>query len=85
MAVFGSASWVTDDYIEQGPIYYALFSSTISWLRERPDSIGIEPKKPNTYQMDSGTSVGRMVALPFLLMSFGVLGMGLGVWMVRRR
>ena len=35
--------------------------------------------------MKENVAVGRMIVMPFVLMSVGVLGLGLGVWVARRR
>ena len=48
-------------------------------------SIGIEPKKSDVFTWKETTNVSRMVWLPFFLAVFGIIGLGTGVWVVRRR
>jgi len=62
-----------------------LIASSLAWLRERPENIGIEAKKREYYIMDPNANISRMIWLPFGLMMFSVVGLGLGVWVVRRR
>jgi hypothetical protein len=85
MVVFGDASFASNRVLQQDDDSYALVASTLAWLRERPANIGIEAKKRDVYELDKNTNVSRMVQLPFYLMGLGVIGLGLGVWVVRRR
>jgi hypothetical protein len=86
LVVFGDATFACNAAVRQGNLMGADFlASSLAWLRERPEAIGIPPKKRGEYQMKPDTNVGRMVSLPFVLMSCGVIGLGLGVWVVRRR
>lgn len=65
---------------------YDLFQSMLGWLRERPGSIGIEPKRQDMYMVNAvDVNFGRMIGLPALLMIVGIIGLGTGVWVVRRR
>ncbi|HMC64789.1 MAG TPA: Gldg family protein [Gemmataceae bacterium] len=87
LVVFGDATWATNRHMsERGAgAYYDLFSSLIAWLRERPASIGIEPKKSDVFVLDPSTNFSRMVFFPGLLAAVGILGLGTGVWIVRRK
>jgi hypothetical protein len=86
MVVFGSSGLAANAAIRDGGIViYSVISSSLAWLRDRPANIGIEAKKRDIYQMDEKTNVSRMIYLPFFLMSIAVVGLGLGVWVVRRR
>jgi hypothetical protein len=88
LVVFGDATWAGNRYMAENVAangYYDLFASTLAWLREKPSNIGIEPKKRDFYTLGTEANVSRMVWLPFLLMVVGVLGLGTGVWVVRRR
>ena len=65
---------------------YDLFQSIVGWLREKPASIGIEAKKQDVYELNTANiSFNRMIYLPALLMLVGVIGLGTGVWVTRRR
>lgn len=87
MVVFGDATLASNYVMAEtsGMIYYDLFASSLAWLRERPQNIGIEAKKRDTYTMDQATNVTRLITLPLILMLAGAIGLGAGVWVVRRR
>jgi hypothetical protein len=91
LVVFGNVGWASDAPLpgaqdaRASSMYYSLFASSIAWLREKQSSIGIKSKKRDTYQMSEGANVSRMLLLPAGLMFVCILGVGLGVWVVRRR
>jgi hypothetical protein len=93
MVVFGNAAWASDKPLpamfvqsqQANSQYYSLFASSLAWLRERPGAIGIEAKKRDVYAMPETTNVTRMLLLPGALMFVSILGLGLGMWVVRRR
>ncbi len=87
LVVFGDASFVTNPYLSknEGNFNYDLFFSALGWLRERPADIGIAPKERESYSLPPGVTVGRLVGLPTVLMLVLILGLGAGVWVVRRR
>jgi hypothetical protein len=93
LVVYGNARFISDQPLPGGlrvtqvgmELYYSLFASSIAWLRERPNSIGIEPKKRDEYKMNENTNIGRLLWLPAGLMGITIVGLGLGVWVVRRR
>jgi hypothetical protein len=66
-------------------VNYELFASALAWLREKPGNMGIEPKDRGSYTMKPSTNLRAMLLFPLGLMSFAVVGLGLGVWVVRRR
>jgi hypothetical protein len=86
--VIGSASFASNRYMnESSPLpNYDLFASALSWLRERPSSIGLEPKKRNIFALNVRDDVlARMRWLPVTFMLIGIIGLGTGVWLIRRR
>lgn len=88
LVVFGSSSFVTNRNMgERGPDYgYTLLSGTLAWLRDKPPTMGLQPKRRNLYELNPDPDqLTRMYWLPFVLMSLGVIGMGTAVWVVRRR
>jgi hypothetical protein len=86
LVVFGDATMASNVVMQSGRTeIYSLFSSSLAWLRERPGNIGIEAKKRNIFVLDAKTNVSRMIWLPAALMAFGIIQLGLGVWVVRRR
>lgn len=88
MIVFGDASWITNNILLQAtPDNFALFSSSLSWLAGRHD-IGerIPTSTRNVYRLKIPPGdEKRLVFLPGVLMMMGVLVLGFGVWVVRRR
>jgi hypothetical protein len=88
LVVFGDANLVTNRMLAASRGQTGLFEVVVScmdWLRGRPQSIGIEPKKRDLFTFNPGTETVRMALLPGILMLFGVVGLGAGVWLVRRR
>jgi hypothetical protein len=97
MVVLGAASFASDAAIaggrgraaEQGgggdSLGYDLFSSALSWLREKPSSIGVTRKERGIYKIEAGSNVGSMLLSPVVLMGVAIIGLGVGVWVVRRR
>jgi hypothetical protein len=86
--VFGSAAFAGNRYMTEssGQLNYDLFSSALAWLRERPSNIGLEPKKRNIFVLGVGDEVvSRMRWLPVTFMVITIIGMGTGVWLIRRR
>jgi hypothetical protein len=88
MVVFGDASWISNPLLQQfAPNHFNLFSSCLSWLAGRAD-IGerVPPTQHDLYRMKVAPGSGwRMMLLPGALMILGVLALGVGVWVVRRR
>jgi hypothetical protein len=89
LVVFGdsglASNWAIQEENPNGR-YYDLFFSIVSWLRERPSSVGIEAKKQDIYQVDAaGVNFWRMVGVPAALMFVSIVGLAAGVLVVRRR
>jgi hypothetical protein len=91
IVVFGNAGWVSDRSLQEaeGQARFDLFSSYLSWLREKA-AIGAgasdENKERKAYNLNvPERSMSRLEWLPLALMTLGVVGLGLGVWVVRRR
>jgi hypothetical protein len=88
LVVFGDATWASNAMVQQGaPAHFNLFASCLSWLAERPD-IGtrVPPTQHDLYRLKAPPgSGGRLLLLPGFLMVLGVLALGVGVWVVRRR
>jgi hypothetical protein len=88
MVVFGAADWINDEaLIARGASRMDLFNSCVSWVREK-SSIGkvIPPKQRKEYELNiPPQETGRLYYLPPALMFLGIIGLGTGVWVVRRR
>ena len=86
MVVIGDSAIVSNQPISfRGIPYYDFFASCVSWLRERPSNIGIEPKKSDVFVLNPTMNTTAMVWVPLVLMLVGIIGLGTGVWVVRRR
>jgi hypothetical protein len=86
MVVFGDATWVSNAYANRRS-NFNLFTSCVSWLRERPE-IGVMPNPPKkpTYEFTAPEDAAyRMLWMPGVLMLVAVIGLSMGVWLVRRR
>jgi hypothetical protein len=87
LVVFGNASFVSNQRVsENSPEEnFDFFVGTLDWLRERPAGIGIEPRTFKNYMLDHSVNQTRLLLLPALLAVIGIVGLGAGVWVVRRR
>ena len=93
LAVFGSADWVSNESLEGagGAPDYGLFASTVQWMREKPN-LGPQIKTKSgaereEFSMDKVTPDGswRIEVVPGALTLLGIVAVGLGVALVRRR
>jgi hypothetical protein len=89
MVVFGTASWVTDEFMDEGE-YLRLFSACTSWLRQSkatgPIIVDIRDKTREPYKMNMSKDRERQVILmPLGMLVLSVIVAGTGVWVVRRR
>jgi hypothetical protein len=90
LVVIGDATLATNAMVSEqsGQPIFSFLASTLDWLAERPTSIGIESKDLPVYVMDPAAAEKastRLVWLPVLLALVGIVGLGAGVWVVRRR
>ena len=87
LVVFGDASFASNVFVSDrsASMGFDLFASSLDWLRDRPGSIGIEPKKRNFYVISPAASLFKMIVLPGLIAAIAIVGLGTGVWVVRRR
>ncbi len=88
LVVFGDATWISNRLEQQfAPYHFNLFVSCLSWLAERAD-IGerVPPTQHDLYHLKAAPGSGsRLMLLPGVLLLLGVVAVGLGVWVVRRR
>ena len=88
MAVFGSGEAFADSERRGAPIAEVnaeLFTLTVNWLRERPPVWSVANKTYGVYNLGKGADNARLIVLPALASSLGVLALGIGVWMFRRK
>ena len=86
LLVFGSDSLLQDraDPVSQEPFRQLVFSDCVDWLREREASLGIPPKKTPTYTIGKAPEWLSLFTL-LGMMVIGIGGLGVGVWLSRRR
>ncbi len=88
LVVIGNAQWASNSSLSPGgagDLFYDMFASSLAWLRDRPRSIGIEPRQSDLFVLEPGTNYWRMFLLPTGLAFLGIIGLGTGVWLIRRR
>lgn len=87
LVVFGDAEFVSNNTLSMrgSEELYSLAVSSLEWMGERKGRIGPQPKEVSTYAFGKGVETTRMVLLPGWLMTLAILGLGAGVWLVRRK
>lgn len=89
LLVFGDSSWVTNRMLmtPQGKLNSDLFISSLNWLRERPEiGTSAEHKERQEFTLQVTPDVAsRLFWLPAVLMLVSIVGLGAGIWVVRRR
>ncbi len=87
LVVLGDTELITNREMKQSQssaANYAFVVSAIEWMAER-EGIGALPKETPNFQLPPGISLGRMVFLPGWLMFLTIIGLGVGIWIARRR
>jgi hypothetical protein len=92
-AVFGSSLFISDEIVraERGrPFAFTLIGTAVDWLRDKQTSAAvadIEAKKYTEYTFPAPATVDftRLIWLPLGLALLTVVGLGAGVWVIRRR
>ena len=90
MVVIGDTDFITNYQVTPSPRSptamnnYSFAVSALEWMAER-ESIGAQPKVTNTFSIDPSVDTTRMVLLPGWLMFLALTGLGIGIWLVRRR
>jgi hypothetical protein len=92
-AVYGNALFVSDAYSRQfppdtAPLTFDLVGVTVDWLRGRPSiaAVEIKAKEYSEYRFPgAAVDASRLVWLPLWLSLLGVIGLGAGVWVIRRK
>lgn len=90
MVVIGDVSFLSNaagGSRGESAIDFDLFAGVLDWLRDRPATIGVEPRESQTFELNPTVinHVDVLRFLPLLIAVVGVIGLGLGVWIVRRR
>jgi hypothetical protein len=87
LVVIGDATLVSNRALAGagGEENFSLLTSSLGWLRERTGSIGRPPKQRNYYTLKPSASLYDITMIPTAMMLVGIVGLGAGVWVVRRR
>jgi hypothetical protein len=95
VAVYGNGLMISDEFprrLQGGSalltITHDLVGATIDWLRDRPPlATGIESKKYKEYTFPPPEAIDttRLQYLPLGLALLAVIGLGAGVWVIRRK
>jgi hypothetical protein len=86
LIVMGTSLFITNYNMQSNATgAYDLQVSFLEWLAERPGGMDIRPKETGTYTIDPDISRAQIVFLPAWLMVVGIIGLGTGIWIVRRR
>jgi hypothetical protein len=89
LVAFGCVSWLSDQSLaaRNGSGNVDLFTSCLSWLREKPDlGEGAEGKIRKEFRLTVPAGGGfRLMVLPAILVLLAVCALGSGIWVVRRR
>jgi hypothetical protein len=89
MVVFGDTEFISNLDMMMGARTdaYGLFVSSLEWMAERPGIIGTEAKASESVEMPALVALNPtpVHAVPAWLMFLSIIGLGGGVWLVRRR
>jgi hypothetical protein len=86
VVVFGDATFVSNRFQPQYQLGFDIFQNSLQWLTGRTEDLGLSPQKSERFTLNTAAvNPSRLVLLPGLLMVLGVIGLGAGIWVVRRR
>jgi hypothetical protein len=86
MVVLGDSAFADNQFIQREPHFYDFLTSSIEWLVERPGNIGISPRESKSFSIRADDiHPSRMKYLPLGLLLLSFLGLGTGIWIIRRR
>jgi hypothetical protein len=88
MVVVGSAVFVSNIELASNENAYPFFENSLEWLLGRGERLGIPPLKSGRYTVDVDLikpRLARMRWLPIWVIGVSILGLGVGMWVVRRR
>ncbi|HJT79345.1 MAG TPA: Gldg family protein [Gemmataceae bacterium] len=87
MLVFGDATWVSNRRMDERG-RFDLFTAGLAWLRDKPDVAAVAEGKERKAYIVRGNPAEisrQLLTLPVSLISLGIIGLGAGIWVVRRR
>jgi hypothetical protein len=88
MLVIGTDSFLSDDALQQTrqpDDYAAIMAMMLDVVREKTNTLGIEPRALGTYSLSKQADAGSLLYLPIGLIILGIPALGIGVWFSRRQ
>ena len=89
LVAVGSDWFVNDETLRQPRLnpenYMALTALLVEWTRERPEGMKIEPRALGTFSLPANPDGFNLMVLPVLLIALGIVALGTGVWIARRK
>jgi hypothetical protein len=86
LLVVGDTEWISNNDILRSEVAFPWFGSALEWMSEKKGLIGPRTKESTSYTISPfKVNVDRLVYLPGWLMTLGILSLGAGIWVVRRR
>src|SRR5262249_2805912 len=89
LVVFGDAEMISNAELSDrsGALAYDWTTSALDWLSaNKTGLVGPRTKEATSYSLNpQKVNVERLAYLPGWLMMLGILGLGAGVWVVRKR
>lgn len=87
LVVVGDTEFIGNQYLRASRFNYDFAASALEWMGDRDSvqSIGARPKESQMFSIDASVDPYRMILLPGWLMLLALTGIGIGIWVVRRR
>ncbi len=86
MIIYGDHYLIYNPRMLGDNLYKDLMYSSVAVMADRPEEADIGPKETTRFRFErENVSVLKMVLLPFGLMVLGIVGLGAGIWLTRRR
>jgi hypothetical protein len=88
MVVFGDTEFISNVAMMQADrTEYSLFVSCLEWMAEHEQLIGPQPKETTVVMMPQNLAIQytKIHLVPLWLMFLTIVGLGGGIWLVRRR
>jgi hypothetical protein len=84
LVLFSSGSMAENIVQAIEPTNLDLIMNAVSWLRERPDAVGIAPKTHVALTLNADPVLrSRLVVVPTVAAVLGIIGLGVIVYVVR--
>jgi ABC-type uncharacterized transport system involved in gliding motility auxiliary subunit len=85
LVVVGSSAFLNAQVISEAPGNSDFFLNSLSWMREKKDTISLQPKDLRSLSLNiNGFQALLFSGIVAILIPLIVLGLGLGIWLKRR-